>query len=133
MHFPTNSCILAALVLIRQPKHMKKFMALYMAPVEMFDKMMQTPPEEQSKGMEAWQTWMGTHKAAFVDMGAPLGKTKKVTSDGSVSDVKNQVGGYSIVQANSADEAAAIFKDSPHLQMSGAWVEVVEIMQMPGM
>jgi len=49
--------------------------------------------------------------------------------------MKNGIGGYSVVQAESQDVAAKLFgKDHPHLQMMpGAWVEVVEIMPMPGM
>ena len=77
--------------------------------------------------------WMGDNKASLVDGGAPLGKTKRVNSM-ATSDTKNDIGGYSIVQAESADTATRIFgKDHPHLQMPGAWVEVIEIMQIPGM
>jgi hypothetical protein len=51
-----------------------------------------------------------------------------------VSDTRNDVGGYSIVQAESADAAAKLFgREQPHLQMPGAWIEIVEIMPMPGM
>ena len=43
-------------------------------------------------------------------------------------------GGYSIVQAESADAATKIDgKDQPHLQMPESWVEIIEIMPMPGM
>ena len=42
--------------------------------------------------------------------------------------------GYSVVQAESHDAATKIFgKDHPHLQMPGAWIEIIEIMPMPGM
>ena len=113
---------------------MTKFLVLYMAAPADFERMMkESTPEQQQKGMEAWMKWMGEHQASLVDGGAPLGKTKKVDGKG-VSDTKNGIGGYSIVQADSADAAAKIFgKDHPHLQMPGAWVEIVEIMQLPGM
>ncbi len=113
---------------------MKKFLVLYMAKGSEFEKMMKnSTPEQQKKGMEAWMKWMGDHKTSLVDGGAPLGKTKRVDAKG-VSDTKNEVGGYSMVQAESADEAAKIFgKDQPHLQMPGAWIEIIEIMQMPSM
>jgi hypothetical protein len=113
---------------------MKKFLVLYMAKGPEFEKMMKnSTPEQQKKGMEAWMKWMGDHKTSLVDGGAPLGKTKRVDAKG-VSDTKNEVGGYSMVQAESADEAAKIFgKDQPHLQMPGAWIEIIEIMQMPSM
>src|SRR5258708_711163 len=112
---------------------MKKFVALYMAPVAEMDKMMKdSTPEDQKKGMDAWIKWMGMHKDDFVEQGAPLGKNKRVTKD-SVSDKRNEVTGYSVVQADSHEEAAQIFKDSPHLQMPGAYVEVLEWVEMPGM
>ena len=113
---------------------MTKFMVLYMANPADFERMMrESTPEQQKKGMEAWQKWMSAHQAALADGGAPLGKTKRVDAKG-VSDTKNGIGGYSIVQAESADAAAKMFsKDHPHLQMPGGWVEVIEIMKVPGM
>ena len=46
-------------------------------------------------------------------------------------DTRNDIGGYSIVQADSQEAAAKIFADSPHLSMPGASAEVMEIMAMP--
>jgi hypothetical protein len=113
---------------------MKKFMVLYMASGADFERMMKnSTPEQQKKGMDAWMAWMGANQASLVDGGAPLGKTKRVDSKGA-SDARNEVGGYSIVQADSHGAAAKLFgKDHPHLQMPGAWIEIVEIMAMPGM
>jgi YCII-related domain len=114
---------------------MKKFMVLYMADPDTFETMMRnSTPEMQKKGMEAWMKWMGAHQASLVDGGAPLGKTKRVDATGA-KDAKNSIGGYSVIQADSHEAAAKLFgKDHPHVQMMpGAWVEVVEIMPMPGM
>ena len=113
---------------------MTKFMVLYMANPADFERMMKdSTPEQQQKGMEAWTKWMSDHQASLVDGGAPLGRTKRVDAKG-VSDTRNGIGGYSIVQADSADAAARLFdKDHPHLQMPGAWLEIVEIRQIPGM
>ena len=113
---------------------MKKFLVLYMAPSAQFEQMMKNAtPEQHQKGMDAWMTWMSANKASLVDGGAPLGKTKRVDANGA-KDTKNEVGGYSIVQADSHDAAAKIFgKDHPHLHMPGAWIEIVEIMPIPGM
>jgi hypothetical protein len=70
------------------------------------------------------------HENLTVEGGAPLGKTKRVDSHGA-SDRKNEVCGYSVVQAESHDAATKIFgKDHPHLQMPGAWIEVMEIMPL---
>ncbi len=113
---------------------MTKFMVLYMANPTDFEKMMrESTPEQQKKGMEAWMRWMGDHQGALVDHGAPLGKSKRVDATGA-SDSKNNLGGYSIVEAESADAAARMFNDHPHVQMMpGGWIEIVEIRQIPGM
>ena len=58
---------------------------------------------------------MGEHQASLVDGGAPFVKTRRVDAKG-VTDTKNGIGGYSIVQADSADAAARMFgKDHLHL------------------
>jgi hypothetical protein len=70
---------------------------------------------------------------SLVDGGAPLGKSKRVNAKGT-SETKNDVGGYSIVQAESAEAATKMFgRDHPHFQMPVAWIDVVEIMPVPGM
>jgi hypothetical protein len=112
----------------------EKFMVVYMASGPEFEKMMKnSTPEQQKKGMDAWMKWMNANKASIVEGGAPLGKTKRVDSNGA-SNTKNEIGGYSVVQAESHDAATKIFgKDHPHLQVPGAWIEIIEIMPVPGM
>ena len=88
---------------------MKKFMVLYMASGAEFAKMMKnSTPEQQKKGMDAWMKWMNANKTSIVEGGAPLGKTKRVDSKGA-SNTKNEIGGYSVVQAESHDAATKIF------------------------
>jgi hypothetical protein len=113
---------------------MKKFLVLYMAdPAAMADMMKNSTPEQQKKGMEAWKKWMDKHKASLIDPGAPVGKTKRVDSKGA-SDTKNAIGGYSTIKAESAEAAAKILgTDHPHFQMPNSWIEVTEILEMPGM
>ena len=114
---------------------MKKFLVLYMADAAAFQAAMaNSSPEQQKKGMDAWKAWMSAHHASMVDGGAPAGKTKRVDAKG-VSDTRNGIGGYSIVQAETHDEAASMFgQDHPHIKlMPGAWIEVIEIMPMPAM
>src|ERR1700722_3605533 len=113
---------------------MKKFLVVYMADRANFEKMMkQSTPEQQKLGMDAWMKWMGKHKAWLFDGGSPLGKTKRIDAN-ITKDVKNDMGGYSIIQAESHEAATKMFdKSFPHLQMPGAWIEVVEIMPLPVM
>ena len=109
---------------------MKKFFVLYKAPVEEFQKAItQWTGEEREASMKEWKDWMMKHKAELVDGGAPVGKTKQVTRTGT-TDIKNDIGGYSIVQAESHDAATKIFTDSPHLMRMNGSIEVMEIMEM---
>jgi hypothetical protein len=114
---------------------MKKFMVLFMAtPADFENAMKNATPDQQKKGMDAWMGWMNKHKASLVDHGAPLGKTVRVDAKGHAA-ARNGIGGYSVVQAESHEAAAKMFdKDHPHLAwMPNAWIEIVEIMPMPGM
>ena len=111
---------------------MKKFMVLYMAPAAEFGKLMANAnPEDMKKSMSDWRAWMEKHKESFIDGGAPLGKTKRVTAEG-VTDVKNDIGGYSIIQAESHEAATKLFQGQPHFSIPGSWIEVMEIREMPG-
>ena len=86
-------------------------------------------PEQQKQSMQEWEVWMKS-KGGVVDMGAPLGKTKRVTPS-EIADMRNEVGGYSIIEAGSHEEAAKKMQDSPHFgMMPGGWIEVMEVMPM---
>ena len=109
---------------------MKKFLVLYMMPVSTMDEMMKnTSAEDRKKNMGEWMTWMNEHKASFAEMGTPLGKNTRVSGEGA-SEVRNEVGGYSILMAESQEEAAKLLAGSPHNKMKGAYMEVMECMQM---
>lgn len=85
-------------------------------------------PEQQKDGMKEWEQW--SKGKGVVDMGSPLGKTKRVTAS-DVEDAKNEVGGYSIIEAGSHDEAAKKMQSNPHFKMiPGGWIDVMEIMPM---
>ncbi len=107
---------------------MKKFMVLYMAPVEMIAEWMKTSEEErkasEAKMREEWNAWMGAHGSSVKETKG-LGKTKTVTSSG-VTDTKNGMMLYSVVEAESAEAAAKMFEGHPHLGIPGASVEVME-------
>lgn len=112
---------------------MKKYFVLYMASEGDFKKAMgdmaNATPEQQKAGMDEWKKWMES-VGGVVDMGAPLGKTKKVTPT-DITDTRNEIGGYSIVEANSHEEAAQKLQSNPHFNMMpGGWIEIMEIMPM---
>jgi hypothetical protein len=111
---------------------MKKFLVLYRAPTTSFDQMMQASPEQAKAGMDAWMVWGEKAKSSIVDMGAPLGKALKVTPGGA-SAVRNDLGGYSILQAESKEALAEVLKGHPHFMTPDGFIEVTEIMPLPEM
>ncbi|QHQ40676.1 hypothetical protein GTQ55_02705 [Microbulbifer hydrolyticus] len=83
------------------------------------------------EGMAAWGSWMEKHRDILVAEGGPLGKTKRVDPSG-VSDVRNEMTGYVIVQAESHEAAARLFENHPHFTIfPGDCVEVMECMPIP--
>jgi hypothetical protein len=110
---------------------MKKFLVLYKASPAAFAQAMQSTPEQQKAGMDAWMAWGKKAGPAIVDMGAPLGKAVRVTPKGS-SPVTNDLGGYSIMQAESKEALAETMKGHPHFMMGDSSIEITELMAMPG-
>jgi hypothetical protein len=111
---------------------MKKFLVLYKAPAAAFEQMMKATPEQQKAGMDAWMAWGKKAAASIVDMGAPLGKSLRVT-EGSAAPTTNDLGGYSVLQAESKEALAQTLKGHPHFMTPDGFIEVVEIMPIPGM
>jgi len=111
---------------------MKKFLVLYKAPTASFEQMRKATPEQQKAGMEAWMSWSKKSASAIVDMGAPLGKSLRVTPGGS-SAVTNDLGGYSVLQAESKEALGETLKGHPHFMTPDGVIEVIEIMPIPGM
>ena len=109
---------------------MKKFLVLYRMDMEAMKKMMETASaEDRKKGMDEWATWMKSNMSIFADMGGPTGKNMQVTSAG-MTQMSNDIGGYSIVQAESAEAAAEMLKTNPHFQMPGSVIDLAEIVSM---
>ena len=83
-------------------------------------------PAEQEAAMTAWMNWFGALGDAIVDMGSPFGGSSTIGTDGSVKDGgASSLTGYSIVSADSQDDAVAKAKGCPVLQNGGS-VEVYE-------
>jgi hypothetical protein len=110
---------------------MKKFLVLYRAPQASFEQMMQATPAQQKAGMDAWMAWAKKTGGSLLDMGGPLGKNLRVTPEGA-SQASNDLGGYSLLQAESKEALAASLKGHPHFMTPGGFIDVVEIMPIPG-
>ena len=113
---------------------MKKFLVLYKASPEAYQQAMKSTPEQQKAGMDAWMSWSKNAGPALLDMGGPLGKSARVAKGGNVSAVVNDLGGFSVMQAESKEALAATMKEHPHFLMGeGSSIEIVEIVPIPGM
>jgi hypothetical protein len=114
---------------------MKRYLAVFTGSPSAMDAWKAMDPAQreakEKAGMEAWKAWAGKHQAAIVDQGAPLGRTKQVTRNGIV-DTRNNLGAYTVVQADSQEAAAKLFEHHPHFTMfPGEAVEVMECLPLP--
>lgn len=92
-----------------------------------------TRAQKGREGMEAWQAWAEKNKNRIVEMGGPLSKTKRIDAQG-VSDRRNQLAAFTIVKAESQEEAANLFLNHPHFTIfPGDGVEVMEVLPVPSM
>jgi len=85
----------------------------------------------EQQGMAAWKAWVEKHQAALVEMGGPLGKTKRVDSSG-IADVSNEMGAFTVVRAASHEAAAKMFENHPHFTIfPGERVEIMPVLPIP--
>lgn len=117
---------------------MKTFVAIYVGTPEAMERsgwlaMSDSRKEERQRaGIEAWGRWVEANQEAIVDVGAPLGKTKKVSAAG-LSDSNNNMAAYTIVRAPTHEAAARLFEGHPHFTIfPGDSVEIMECMPRPG-
>ena len=87
--------------------------------------------------MKQWMDWLGdiSSKNKLIDRGNRLDnsgrmvKPNDVVTNGPYSDIKESIGGYSLIKADNYEDAVAMAKGCPVLKMGGN-VEVREILAM---
>jgi hypothetical protein len=80
----------------------------------------------------AWGAWVQKNQASILELGGPLGKTKKVAEHG-IEDTTNQLGAFTLVRAESHEAAAKLFEKHPHFSIfPGDSVEIMPILPVPG-
>jgi hypothetical protein len=79
-----------------------------------------------------FNAWREKFQKNLTDLGGRLGSGRVVTAqpppDGPFVEVKELVGGYMIVSADSLEEAIAVARECPGLVQPGSGVEVIEIL-----
>jgi hypothetical protein len=111
---------------------MATYLVLYLSSATAQEQMASATPEQGQEGMEEWTRWADRAGAAVVDIGQPLSHAFTVP-DGSAPRQGLHVGGYSIMQAESADELTGVLADHPHLKAPGGAIEVYAALDVPGM
>ena len=114
---------------------MKKYLCVFTGTPDSMAAWQDRPEAErkrrETEGMAAWKQWAEKNAARIAEMGGPLGRTKRVSASG-ISDVRNNLAAFVIVQAESQEEAARLFIEHPHFTIfPGDGVEVMEILPVP--
>ena len=88
-------------------------------------------PAQMEEMYARFNAWKEKFQDNIIDMGGRLGPGAVVTSqgdtDGPFIEVKEVVGGFMIVSAESLEEAMTVARESPGVGMPGSSVEVREI------
>jgi len=103
---------------------MTRFLVLYRAEKSAAEQMMQATPEQQQATLDQWTQWATKAGSAIVDLGAPLAPVTAGEGD--------WIGGFSILQADSAEAVQAVLEGHPHTAQGGT-IDVHEFIPMPGM
>jgi hypothetical protein len=98
---------------------MKKFILFYQGPP--------TPPDASH---EKWPDWFSKIGDQLVDRGSPMQNGLVLYKDGSTSDSATNFNGYSIIQAETIDDALNLAKDHPFLIL-GTDEFTVEVFELP--
>jgi hypothetical protein len=120
--------------LTKKIKTMKEFVMLYMAAALPEIKL---NTEGNLAVSKEWENWMGGIAAQnqLVSPGKRLGnsglivKPGNVITNGPYAEIKEMIGGLSIIRAGSIEEAAEIAKNCPILNVGGS-VEVRDVIPM---
>ena len=94
---------------------MAKFLITYQGGGEM-----PSDPQARQMMMEAFGAWVASVGDKMVDPGAPLGPAKVVSGSG-VDDAKpGDIGGYTLLSADSLDDAVDLVRNHPFITRGGA-------------
>src|SRR3954470_10008978 len=96
---------------------MKQYLAVFLGKPEAMNSFRNLPEaerkEREQRGMQAWMKWVQDNQSKIKQMGSPLGKTLKVDRSG-VAPTRNDLGGWTVVEAESHEDAAKLFAGHPH-------------------
>ena len=94
-------------------------------------------PDQLQKITQPWMDWMGSLAAQNkladrgnrLDSGGKVVKPNNIVTDGPYVELKEALGGYTVVKTNSIEDATELAKGCPILAVGGS-VEVRQIVNM---
>ena len=104
-------------------KKLKKFLLVY------YGGKMETDPKKAKESTAAWMKWFQDMGKSVADMGAATMPGKMVSGKTTTKITGEAVTGYSVLQADDLDGAAALAKKSPQIT-SGGSIAIYEILPM---
>lgn len=116
---------------------MGEYVLLYRSNDESYRESMGSP-ERAQKSMTKWRAWMKdmTDKGQLKTLGQPLERVGKVVggrnrtvTDGPYAELKDVVGGYSVIEATDLEHASRIAAGCPVLEVGGS-VEVRPVLRL---
>jgi len=116
-------------------KLMKRYLAVFTGSPSAMARWNSLPEAErqtrQAEGVAAWKRWATDNADAIVENGGPLSRTKLVSAAG-IADVRNNLGAYIVVRAESQEDAARLFLNHPHFTLlAGEGVEIMQVLPIP--
>lgn len=114
---------------------MKQFLAVFLGSADSMNAWNNLPEAERDslmhRGVSAWHAWVDRYHDQIVFHGGPLGVTKSITRSG-ISDIRNDMSAFIVMQAESHDAASKLFEGHPHFSIfPGDSVEVMECLPIP--
>lgn len=113
-------------------QNMNKYLFIYRSPNNDQASADAPSPEQMQEMLAQWANWKEKFAKHVIDMGDGLKPEGKVLANGKVTDgpfieAKELLGGYSIVEAESYEEALSVAKACPMVHMPGASIEIREL------
>ncbi|MGN6212907.1 YciI family protein [Parafilimonas sp.] len=113
---------------------MKEFLFIYRRDVNNIPK---GSPEEMQNETKRWMDWIGSiaaqnklaNRGNRLEVSGKVVKSLSLVTDGPYAETKESIGGYSIVKADTIEEACEMAKGCPVFSIGGT-VEVREISTM---
>jgi hypothetical protein len=86
-------------------------------------------PQEQEDVMTQWMNWFGALGESVLEMGSPFSGSLGIASDGSRTDASANLTGYSVLEAETLEDAGGLVAKCPVLGAGGS-VEIYEVLPM---